>query len=162
FAIRPSDGAIIAMVGSVDFNDDSIDGQVNVVLSPRQPGSSIKPLVYVTAFERDDKGSYWTPATVIWDLQQCFGAQANPYCPTNYDNRFHGPQSVRYALANSYNIPAVKTFAFIGLDRFMNTATRFQIDFPLSKPPDAGYATALGAVEVSLYDMVRAYSVFDN
>jgi membrane peptidoglycan carboxypeptidase len=161
-AVRPSDGAILAMVGSVDFNNAQIDGQVNVTLSPRQPGSALKPFIYLTAMERDAQNRYWTPATVIWDVQTCFGTQAQPYCPRNYDNAFHGPQSMRSALANSYNVPAVKALAYTGIERFKALAGRVGITFPLTQPEQAGLATALGAAEVTMLDLVRAYSVLAN
>ncbi|MBO9309594.1 MAG: penicillin-binding protein, partial [Chloroflexi bacterium] len=153
-AVRPSDGAILAMVGSVDFNNAQIDGQVNVTLSPRQPGSTLKPFIYLAAMERDAQNRYWTPATVIWDVQTCFGTQAQPYCPRNYDNAFHGPQSVRSALANSYNVPAVKALAYTGIERFKALAGRVGINFPLTQPEQAGLATALGAAEVTMLDPV--------
>ncbi|MDW8298473.1 MAG: transglycosylase domain-containing protein [Anaerolineae bacterium] len=161
-AVRPSDGAILAMVGSVDFNNAEIDGQVNVTLAPRQPGSALKPFVYLTAMERDAQNRYWTPATVVWDVQTCFGTPTQPYCPRNYDNTFHGPQSVRSALANSYNVPAVKALAYTGIERFKALAGRVGINFPLTQPEQAGLATALGAAEVTMLDLVRGYSVLAN
>ncbi|MFQ3536013.1 MAG: transglycosylase domain-containing protein [Aggregatilineales bacterium] len=161
-AVRPSDGAILAMVGSADFNNAEIDGQVNVTLSPRQPGSALKPFIYLTAMERDAQNRYWTPATVIWDVQTCFGTQAQPYCPRNYDNTFHGPQSMRSALANSYNVPAVKALAYTGIERFRALAARVGINFPLTQPEQAGLAAALGAAEVTMLDLVRGYSVLAN
>ncbi len=160
-AIRPSDGAVLAMVGSVDFNNKNIQGEFNVTLAPRQPGSSIKPFVYAAAFERNPQGGYWTPATIIWDVPSCFGGQPG-YCPRNYDSRFHGPQSARYALANSYNIPAVKVLQYVTVDRFKQEALRMGLTFPLTQPEQAGLAAALGGVEVPLIDMVRGYSVFAN
>ena len=84
-----------------DFYNEEIDGQINMAISPRQPGSSIKPITYVTSFEKG-----WTPATLIWDVETEFPPSGNPndprdpYIPTNYDNRFHGPVTVRSALAN--------------------------------------------------------------
>ena len=115
-AIRPSTGEILAMVGSADFFEEDIDGQVNMAVSPRQPGSSIKPITYLAAFEKG-----WTPSTLIWDVPSEFppsgdpADQRQPYIPVNYDERFHGPVTVRSALANSYNIPAVKTMEFVGI-----------------------------------------------
>ncbi|MFU8826506.1 MAG: transglycosylase domain-containing protein, partial [Brevefilum sp.] len=116
-AMDPNTGEILAMVGSADFNNDAISGQVNMVLSQtRQPGSAIKPLTYAAAFERG-----WTPATLIWDVPTEFPPSTDPfdtgpvYKPVNYDGRFHGPVTVRSALANSYNIPAVKTLEFVGI-----------------------------------------------
>ena len=116
-AIKPSTGEILAMVGSADFYNEAIDGQVNMATSPtRQPGSSIKPINYVAAFEKG-----WTPATLIWDVPSEFPPSGDPndprepYKPVNYDDRFHGPVTVRTALANSFNVPAVKTLQFVGI-----------------------------------------------
>ena len=154
----PRDGRIIAMVGSADYNNEEIDGQVNVAFSPQQPGSSIKPLVYVAAFQGNPQGQYWTPATIIWDTPTCWGG----YCPTNYDGAYHGPQSARSALANSYNIPAVKTMDFVTPDRFAEVAQAMGLTFPGFTPQEAGLPGALGAFDVRLYDMVVAYGVFAN
>ncbi|MBK8793979.1 MAG: hypothetical protein IPN59_12815 [Holophaga sp.] len=105
-AIQPGTGEILAMVGSADFNNVQISGQVNMVLSPtRQPGSTMKPLTYLAAFEKG-----WTPSTLIWDVPTDFPPSGDPsdprdpYRPVNYDGRFHGPILLRQALANSYNI----------------------------------------------------------
>jgi membrane carboxypeptidase/penicillin-binding protein len=96
-ALKPDTGEVLAMLGSADFNDPEIDGQVNVTLRLRQPGSSIKPVTYVTAFEKG-----WTPATLIWDVQTEFkDALGRPYVPKNYDGKEHGPVLVRQALAQS-------------------------------------------------------------
>ncbi|MBN2472711.1 MAG: penicillin-binding protein, partial [Anaerolineae bacterium] len=95
----PRDGAILAMVGSAGYDNEQIDGQVNVAFTPQQPGSSIKPILYVAALQGNAQGQYWTPASVIWDTRTCWGG----YCPVNYDGEYHGPQSMRSALANSYN-----------------------------------------------------------
>ena len=115
-AIRPDTGEILAMVGSADFFNESISGQVNMAVAPRQPGSSIKPLTYAAAFEQG-----WTPATLIWDVPSEFPPSGNPedtrapYEPVNYDGKFHGPVRARVALGSSYNIPAVKALDFIGI-----------------------------------------------
>ncbi len=160
-AVRPQDGAILAMVGSADFNNKDIDGQFNVTLAPRQPGSSIKPFVYIASLERDPNGSYWTPATVLWDVPSCFGGQP-AYCPRNYDGQFHGPMSIRTALSNSINIPAVKALQYVGVDRFKGLANRVGLTFPLTQPEQAGLSMALGGVEVPLIDMVHGYTVLAN
>jgi penicillin-binding protein 1C len=158
-AINPSNGAILAMVGSADFFNKEIDGQFNVVFGARQPGSSIKPFIYAGTLERDpNTNKYLTPASIFWDVPTDFAG----YRPTNYDNRFRGPVSMRASLANSYNIPAVRALEYLTLDRFQNLATRFGLDFPLTKPQQAGLALALGGVEVSLYDMVKGYAIFAN
>lgn len=157
--IDPRTGAILAMVGSVDFNNDAIDGQVNVALAARQPGSSIKPFVYLASFEQAADGRYWYPGTVIWDIPTEFGGG---YRPVNYFGRFQGPMTVRDALAQSENIPAVKALEYVGIDRFTALADRVGIRFPLTQPDKAGLTTALGGAEVTLMDMVRGYSVLAN
>ncbi len=157
----PRDGAIRAMVGSPDFSDDSIDGQVNNAFTWQQPGSSIKIVEYTAALEGVDRNGtrdYYTPATILWDVPTSF--QNPAYTPVNYDRAFHGPVALRYALANSYNVPAVKTLNFIGLDKFLDTAQRMGLRFL----PEAqfGLPTALGANEVRLYDMMQAYGTLAN
>jgi penicillin-binding protein 1C len=165
-AIRPSTGEILAMVGSPDFNNDAIAGQINMADSPtRQPGSSIKPFTYVAAFEKG-----WTPSTLIWDVPTQFPDGTNPlYEPRNYDGKFHGGLTVRLALANSFNIPAVKALEFVGIyddpntpekDGLIGTAERLGIT-TLTRN-DYGLSLTLGGGEVSLLDMTSAYSVLAN
>lgn len=165
-AIRPSTGEILAMVGSPDFANDEISGQINMAISPtRQPGSSIKPLTYVAAFEKG-----WTPSTLIWDVPTQFPDGANPpYEPRNYDGRFHGGVTVRVALANSFNIPAVKTLEFVGIYDDPNTeAKEGLIEFAKRlgiqslNRNDYGLSLTLGGGDVSLLEMASAYSVFAN
>jgi penicillin-binding protein 1C len=165
-SIRPSTGEILAMVGSPDFNNDAISGQINMANSPtRQPGSSMKPFTYVAAFEKG-----WTPSTLIWDVPTQFPDGANPpYEPRNYDGKFHGGLTVRLALANSFNIPAVKTLEFVGIyddpntpqkDGFIGMAERLGITSLTRK--DYGLSLTLGGGDVSLLDMTSAYSVLAN
>lgn len=169
-AIRPSTGEILAMVGSADFYNEEIDGQVNMALAPRQPGSSFKPLTFVAAFEKG-----WTPATLIWDVPSEFPPSGRPddprppYVPVNYDERFHGPVTIRTALANSYNIPAVKALDFVGVYDNLNTpqydgqielAERMGITTLLRD--DYGLALTLGGGEVPLVEMASVYQVFAN
>ncbi len=157
----PGNGAIEAMVGSPNFDDTTIDGQVNNAFTWQQPGSSIKIVEYIGALEgTTQNGSlqYYTPATILWDVPTTF--QNPTYTPVNYDGTFHGPVALRYAFANSYNIPAVKTLNFIGLNKFLDVAQRLGLRFL----PDAqfGLPTALGANEVRLYDMMQAYGTIAN
>lgn len=165
-AIRPSTGEILAMVGSPDFNNDAIAGQINMADSPtRQPGSSMKPFTYTAAFEKG-----WTPSTLLWDVPTKFPDGANPpYEPRNYDGKFHGGMTVRTALANSFNIPAVKTLEFVGIyddpntpekDGMIGMAERLGITSLTRK--DYGLSLTLGGGDVSLLDMTSAYSVFAN
>jgi 1A family penicillin-binding protein len=150
--IDPKTGEILAMVGSVDYNDATIDGQVNVALAPRQPGSALKPIVYAAALMHG-----WTPATIIWDTPTDFDG----YQPTNYDNQFHGPQRLRMALANSYNIPAVKALQFVGINAFHDLAEAMGIS-TLQERERYGLAAALGAGEVTLLDLTQSYTTFAN
>ena len=170
-AIEPSTGKILAMVGSPDFYNDSISGQVNMATSPtRQPGSSIKPLAYLAAFEKG-----WTPATLIWDVPSQFPPSGDPndtrepYAPVNYDGDFHGPVTVRVALANSFNIPAVKTLDFIGIYDNPETeekegmiAFAERLGITTLTRDDYGLALSLGGGEVSVLDLTSAYAVIAN
>jgi penicillin-binding protein 1C len=170
-AMLPSTGEILAMVGSADFYNDAIDGQVNMATSPtRQPGSSFKPITYIAAFEKG-----WTPATLIWDVPSEFPPSGDPndprppYIPVNYDGRFHGPVTVRSALANSYNIPAVKALQYVGIydnpdtpneDGVLSVARRLGIT-SLTRN-DYGLSLTLGGGEVSLKEMTGVFSVIAN
>lgn len=170
-AIRPSSGEILAMVGSADFYNDAIDGQVNMATSPtRQPGSSIKPITYIAAFEIG-----WTPATLIWDVPSEFPPSGDPkdpsppFKPINYDGYFHGPVTVRTALANSYNIPAVKALQHVGIYDDPNTpseegmlAVARKLGITSFTRQDYGLSLTLGGGEVSLLELTDAYSVIAN
>jgi len=160
----PRTGAIRAMVGSPDFNNEDIDGQVNGALTWQQPGSAIKPVTYTAALEGLDRNGdgildYMTPATVIWDVPTTFNTNP-PYTPTNFDGQFWGPLAVRYALQNSRNIPAVKAYEFIGNAKFQDVAGRMGLNF--LENAQFGLATGLGATEVTLYDMMSAYGTLAN
>lgn len=151
------DGQVLAMLGSVNFADPSIDGQVNVALSPRQPGSALKPIVYAAAMQRG-----WTPATVIWDVPSKFNiGDGTFYEPMNYDNSWHGPQRLRMALANSLNIPAVKALEYVGVNNFVQVASQMGIT-TFTNPANYGLAMALGSNEVRLLDLTTAYNTFNN
>jgi 1A family penicillin-binding protein len=162
-AIRPQTGEIVALVGSADFNNVEIDGQVNMALSPRQPGSTIKPLVYLAAFEQPNRPSAerWTPGALVADIKEPFPDGANPpYLPTNYDGKERGLVTVRTALANSLNIPAVRAMQTVGLPAFLETAQRLGIS-TLTRP-DYGLSLALGAGEIPLVEMTGAFAVLAN
>jgi penicillin-binding protein 1C len=169
-AIQPSTGEILAMVGSADFYNDAIAGQINMAVQPRQPGSSIKPLTYCAAFEKG-----WTPATLIWDVPSKFPPSSDPndtspwYEPVNYDNKFHGPVTARTALANSYNVAAVKTLQYVGIyddpntpqvDGFLAFAQRMGIT--TLTQPFYGLSLTLGGGDVTLLELTAAYSIFAN
>ena len=156
--IDPKTGEILAMVGSRDYNDNSIAGEVNMATSPRQPGSTIKPIEYATAFMKG-----WGPETIITDTPTAFPntqPYLPPYEPHNFDYKFDGPMTVRYALANSKNIPAVKTLMFDTIPTFLKVAGELGIHF--AKPDQFGLSLGLGADSVSLVNMVGAYAALDN
>ena len=157
-SIKNDTGEILAMVGSLDYNDAEIDGQVNVATAERQPGSSFKPYVYLTALQQD-----MTAASMILDVPTAFPqADGSYYRPENYDRQYHGPVSLRNALARSYNIPAIKVMAQVGVDSALSTAHRMGIN-GLNRGLDYyGLNLVLGGGEVSLLDHTYAYTVFAN
>jgi 1A family penicillin-binding protein len=152
-AIKPNSGEILAMVGSVDYDDVSIAGQVNVALADRQPGSALKPFTYLTAFEHG-----WAPSTMVMDVPTTFGGT---YTPLNYDQKFRGPVSVRRALGASLNVPAVKALEFVGMDAMLQTVHRMGIN-GLRDPARYGLSVTLGGGEVTLLDLTFAYAPFAN
>jgi len=155
-AIDPHNGQVLAMLGSVDFYDAAISGQVNVARSLRQPGSTIKPFTYLAALERG-----WTPSTLIMDVEQSFPDGVNPdYVPQNYDEDYWGPISMRTALANSRNVPAVSTLYQIGLPALLEVCQRVGIH-SLTRP-DYGLALTLGGGDVTLLEMTAAYGALAN
>ena len=149
----PKTGEILAMVGSKNYFDKSYDGQVNVSTSLRQPGSAIKPINYVTGFKNG-----YTPATMFLDMRTDFGTG---YKPVNYDGRDHGPQQIRFALGNSYNIPAVKMLAVNGVQAMIDTAKDMGIN-TFTNPDRYGLSLTLGGGEVKLIELTNAFSVFAN
>ncbi|MCL4833973.1 MAG: PBP1A family penicillin-binding protein [Caldilineaceae bacterium] len=162
-AMDPRNGEVLALVGSADFENVEIDGQVNMALAPRQPGSSIKPLVYLAAFAHPQRplNEHWTPGTLVADIEQDFPDGANPpYRPRNYDENEHGILTVRASLANSYNIPAVRALDFVGLPAFLALAQRVGITSLIR--PDYGLSLSLGGGEVPLLEMTGAFGVLAN
>jgi len=168
-AIDPKTGQILAMVGSRDYFDEEIDGNFNITIAHRQPGSAFKPFVYATAFEKG-----YTPDTVVFDLQTQFQTTCDPegnpigntnpddcYMPVNYDGKYNGPMSLRAALAQSVNIPAIKTLYLAGLSDSLQTAKNFGIK-SLTNTDQYGLTLVLGGGEVSLLDITNAYGVFAN
>ncbi len=154
----PATGEILAMVGSKDYFATDEDGKVNIILSKRQPGSSIKPLNYALAI----KDKKITPATAFADIPTCFQvAGQTSYCPVNYDGHFHGLVETRFALGNSFNIPAVKVLALNGVDNFINFAKDLGIT-TFNDPSQYGLSLTLGGGEVRPYDMALAYGTFAN
>lgn len=152
-ATDPNNGQILAMVGSVDYWNDEIDGKVNVALRPRLPGSSFKPIVYAAAFLQG-----YAPSTVLYDVKTKFGAW---YEPENYDGQYRGPVTLKKALAHSLNVPAVKAAYLAGIPNVIDLARKMGVQ--LNQPDDwYGLSLALGAGEARLIDMVQAYGIFAN
>jgi penicillin-binding protein 1C len=149
-------GDVLAMVGSADYFDVQHDGAVNVALSPRQPGSALKPFTYALALLSGD-----TPATTVADVEaQFLTEEGNPYVPRNYDFEQHGLVRYRSALANSYNIAAVRVLEKVGVDKLLEFLRDAGIT-TLTEPPDHyGLALTLGAGEVRLLELAEAYGVF--
>ncbi len=153
-AIDPKTGQVLAMVGSKDYFSQEIDGQFNVAINPRQPGSSLKPLVYASLFEKG-----YTPNTILFDVLTNFSNTAKPYEPRNYNNKELGPVSVKKALAGSLNIPAVKALYLSGLDDVLDLAENS--GYTTLKDKDRfGLSLVLGGAEVKLIEHVNAYSIF--
>lgn len=155
---RPPTGEILAMVGSVDYFATP-SGAFNVTTGDRQPGSSIKPINYAIGIDR----KIVTASSVFLDVQTCFDAAGQPqkYCPKNYDGKFHGAVGLRQALANSYNIPAVKMMAYNGLDTFVASQEAFMIH-SIKDPSKYGLSLTLGGGEVKMTEMAQAFSSFAN
>ena len=168
-AIDPKTGQILTMVGSRNYFDKAIDGNYNIATATRQPGSSFKPFIYATAF---NKG--FTPDTVLFDVPTEFQttcdaygkalkghSQQECYMPSNYDGKFRGPMSLRNALAQSINIPAVKLFYLVGTSDALKTAEDMGIS-TLSDISRYGLTLVIGGGEVSLLDITSAYGIFAN
>lgn len=154
---NPKTGEILAMVGSKDYFDTAHDGNVNVTTSLRQPGSSIKVVNYAAALENG-----FTAASILDDspvVYQSFGSPA--YAPVNYDGKFHGPTPLRYALANSYNIPAVKTLAKIGVATMVEKGRMMGIQ-SWTDPTKFGLSLTLGGGDVTMLDMARVFGTLAN
>ena len=156
---RPPTGELLAMVGSVDYFATG-SGAFNVATAPtRQPGSSIKPINYAVGIDR----KIVTASTMFLDMPTCFSSPGQPkgYCPKNYDGSFHGPVQLRYALANSYNIPAVKMLAYNGVEEFVASSEAFLIT-TFKDPKQYGLSLTLGGGEVPMTEMAQAFSALAN
>ncbi|HJV33382.1 MAG TPA: penicillin-binding protein [Patescibacteria group bacterium] len=154
-AMDPKNGQVLAMVGSADYFDTEHDGNVNVTLRARQPGSSFKPIVYAAAFEKG-----FTPSTVVFDVETDFPTDTGtPYHPHNYDLSEHGPVTLKKALAGSLNIPAVKTLYLAGIDKAIDFAEKLGYG-TLKDRSRFGLSLVLGGAEVRLVEHVAAYSTF--
>jgi 1A family penicillin-binding protein len=164
-ALDPKTGQILVMVGSRDYFDKGIDGNFNITLANRQPGSAFKPFVYATAFEKG-----YMPDTVIFDLKTQFSTDCQPddfskispcFSPDNYDNQFLGPVSFRDALAQSRNVPSVKVLYLAGITDSISTARDMGIT-TLENSDRYGLTLVLGGGEVTLLDLTSGYGVFAN
>lgn len=151
----PTNGQILAMVGSKDYWDSN-GGNFNVATADRQPGSSIKPITYATAFKLG-----YSPGTVILDAPVAFKNAWETYAPVNYDGKFHGPVTIRTALGSSYNIPAVKTLAMVGIPNMLQTAHDMGIT-TLNDTNRYGLSLTLGGGEVKLVDMMTVYGTLSQ
>jgi penicillin-binding protein 1C len=160
-ALDPGSGQILALVGSPDYFDPTIDGAVNAALALRQPGSAIKPVTYAAAFD-PLREQPLTPASVLLDVRTVFPTrEGHPYVPVNYDHRFHGPVSAREALACSHNVPAVRVLQDVGVDRLVALAGELGLSSFVADER-FGLALTLGGGEVRLLELVGAYSAFAN
>ncbi len=148
---------VLAYAGSADFFNGAIGGQNDGIQMRRQPGSALKPFIYAEAFTRG-----YTPATVIPDLETAFNAPKGAYTPKNYDRRLHGPVRAREALANSYNVPAVRVADDVGLGNSLDVLHRAGFDSLKSGAEHYGLGLALGNGEVSIWEAARAYSGFSR
>lgn len=164
-ATDPKNGDLLVMVGSRDYFSDVIDGNFNITLSPRQPGSSIKPFIYATAFSKG-----FLPDTIVYDVKTQFSPLCPPdspssespcYAPNNYNHKFLGPINLRNALAQSLNIPAVKVLYLAGVKDSLKLAADMGLT-TLTDPERYGLTLVLGGGEVKLIDMTYAYGVFAN
>lgn len=167
-ALDPATGQVLAMVGSADYGDIDIDGAVNGATALRQPGSAMKPFLYAAAFAPStwlgagpsQDLEPWTPASVVHDVRTVFiTAEGETYVPANYDNVYHGPVTLREALANSHNLPAVILQDRVGTDTLLDTAHAFGLT-TLRDARRYGLALTLGGGEVTLLDMTSAYAIF--
>lgn len=164
-ALKPGTGEILAMLGSVDYRDESIDGNVNVTLSPQQPGSSIKPITYAAALSpgADGAGAAWTAGDLLWDVPVDYSQpDGSVYSPVNYSRRFHGPLRMRQALANSYNVPAVLVLQDLGVPRFLEFAKRMGIESLGDDAGRYGLSLTLGGGEVTPLELTAAYGTLAN
>lgn len=154
----PKNGEILAMVGSTDYFNTEHDGNVNVTTANRQPGSSIKPVTYALALT----SGLYTPSTMITDAPVTYRTEGSPpYSPVNYDSKFHGVVSFRQALACSYNIPAVKILASLGVWRMIDFAEKLGIT-TWEDRSRFGYSLTLGGGEVKPLEMASVFSVLAN
>jgi penicillin-binding protein 1C len=149
-------GEVLAWVGSPDFWADTA-GQVDMVVSPRQPGSALKPFLYGLAFDRG-----YTAASVLPDIARTYATSLGPYRPRNYDRRYHGPVRAREALASSYNIPAVELTERLGAPALLRTLQDAGFTSLQHSPGFYGLGLALGNGDVTLVELANGYRALAN
>jgi penicillin-binding protein 1C len=160
-SLDPRSGEILALVGSADYFQIGISGAVNMATAPRQPGSAFKPFLYAQALD-PLRSNPWTAASILFDVSTTFVTHNNlPYTPVDYDQREHGPVSVRTALASSLNIPAVLTLKEVGIDSTLSLARRLGIT-TLGDPGEYDLSLALGGGQMSLLALTTAYGALAN
>ena len=164
--LNPKNGEILSMVGSRDYFDPSIDGNFNVTTAGRQPGSAFKPIVYALAFEKG-----YTEKTTLFDVKTEFNSSCNPnglensskcYHPQNYDSNFRGPMTLRYALAQSINLIAVKLLYLVNVSDSIKMAQNLGITTLINDPSRYGLSLVIGGGETTLLDLTSVYGVFAN
>ena len=150
-------GEVLSMIGSMDYFDRETDGSVNGATALRQPGSALKPFLYAYLF---DKGE--SPASVIGDIKTYINSPGGDYIPENFDRKYRGPVTIRDALANSLNIPAVRWLSKYSLKDFQNILLKSGLRSIDKNPDYYGYSLVLGSAEVRLIDLSSAYTIFPN
>ncbi len=168
-SIDPKTGVILALVGSKDYFNIADEGNFNVAIANRQPGSSFKPFAYAAALAKG-----YPDYTVVFDLKTEFNPNCNPnslqskdrygldcYHPQNYDGGYRGPVTLRQSLAQSLNVPSVKTLYLAGVEDTITLAQKMGIS-TLGDKSRFGLSLVLGGAEVKLVDLVSAYGVFAN
>ena len=164
-AVDPKNGDVLTMVGSKDYFSEEIEGNYNIALAERQPGSAIKPFIYAAAFSKG-----YLPNTILFDVKTQFSPLCPPdspssespcYSPNNYNGKFLGPVSMRNSMAQSLNIPAVKTLYLAGIKNSLKLAVDMGLT-TLNDPERYGLTLVLGGGEVRLLDMTHAFGVFAN
>lgn len=150
-------GEVLSMIGSMDYFDKETDGSVNGAIALRQPGSALKPFLYAYLF---DKGE--SPASVIGDIKTYINSPGGDYIPENFDRKYRGPVTIRDALANSLNIPAVRWLSKYSLKDFQNILLKSGLRSIDKNPDYYGYSLVLGSAEVRLIDLASAYTIFPN
>lgn len=150
-------GEVLTMIGSLNYFDGENAGAVNGTTALRQPGSTLKPFLYAYLFDNGE-----SPASVIGDVKTYIPSPGGDYVPENFDRKFRGPVTIRDALANSLNVPAVKWLTRYRIDKFQNILLKSGLSSIKKNPDYYGYSLVLGSAEVRLIDLASAYTIFAN